>query len=110
MSKPTILTVDDDAQVSAAIARDLTQRYGGDYQVVRTTSGAQALSVLARAAPPGQPGADLRAADRRPPLVRAQPRPEDLPGPQPRALRLVRRGARRRGTPAARPRRGRAGR
>src|ERR671916_1334731 len=68
MSKPTILTVDDDAQVSAAIARDLTQRYGGDYQVVRTTSGAQALSVLARLALRNQPVA-LIAADQRMPQM-----------------------------------------
>ena len=68
MSKPTILTVDDDAQVSAAIARDLTQRYGGDYQVVRTTSGAQALSVLARLALRDQPVA-LIAADQRMPQM-----------------------------------------
>ncbi|HET7328928.1 MAG TPA: FAD-dependent oxidoreductase [Nocardioidaceae bacterium] len=47
MSKPTILTVDDDPMVSAAIARDLRNRYGADYRVVRATSGAEALSVLA---------------------------------------------------------------
>jgi hypothetical protein len=28
MGKPTILTVDDDAQVSQAITRDLRSRYG----------------------------------------------------------------------------------
>ncbi len=39
MSKPTILTVDDDPVVSAAIARDLRERYGADYRVVRATSG-----------------------------------------------------------------------
>ncbi|HET6651548.1 MAG TPA: FAD-dependent oxidoreductase [Nocardioides sp.] len=46
MSRPTILTVDDDPQVSAAITRDLLARYGTDYRVVRTTSGAEALGVL----------------------------------------------------------------
>ena len=66
MSKPTILTVDDDAQVSAAIARDLSGRYAGEYRVVRTTSGAQALSVLARLALRDQPVA-LIAADQRMP-------------------------------------------
>ena len=30
MSKPTILTVDDDPMVSAAITRDLRTRYGAD--------------------------------------------------------------------------------
>jgi len=37
MSRPTVLTVDDDPQVSAAITRDLLSRYGSDYRVVRTT-------------------------------------------------------------------------
>ena len=47
MSKPTILTVDDDPLVSAAITRDLRGRYGADYRIVRATSGAEALDVLA---------------------------------------------------------------
>ncbi|HEY7628336.1 MAG TPA: FAD-dependent oxidoreductase [Ilumatobacteraceae bacterium] len=46
VSKPTILTVDDDPAVSQAISRDLRRRYGADYQVVRATSGAEALRVL----------------------------------------------------------------
>jgi thioredoxin reductase (NADPH) len=50
MSKPTILTVDDDGQVSAAITRDLANRYGEDYRLVRTGSGAAALDVLTRLA------------------------------------------------------------
>jgi thioredoxin reductase (NADPH) len=68
MSKPTILTVDDDAQVSAAIARDLSRRYGGEYRVVRATSGEQALSVLTRLALRNQPVA-LIAADQRMPQM-----------------------------------------
>ena len=32
----TILTVDDDAAVSQAIARDLRAHYGADYRIVRT--------------------------------------------------------------------------
>jgi thioredoxin reductase (NADPH) len=50
MAKPTILTVDDDVVVSQAIARDLRSRYGADYRVVRATSGADALDVLAELA------------------------------------------------------------
>ncbi|QNN52450.1 FAD-dependent oxidoreductase [Nocardioides mesophilus] len=46
MSKPTILTVDDDPVVSRAITRDLRARYGADYRVVGTTSAAEALAVL----------------------------------------------------------------
>ena len=47
MTKPTILAVDDDPAVSRAITRDLRARYGADYRVIRATSGAEALAVLA---------------------------------------------------------------
>jgi thioredoxin reductase (NADPH) len=50
MSKPTILTVDDDPQVSQAITRDLRSRYGSAYRIVRANSGAEALDVLAELA------------------------------------------------------------
>jgi thioredoxin reductase (NADPH) len=46
VAKPTILTVDDDPAVSQAISRDLRRRYGADYQIVRATSGAEALRFL----------------------------------------------------------------
>ncbi len=48
MSKPTILTVDDDPMVSAAITRDLVSQYGADYRIVGATSGPEALGVLPR--------------------------------------------------------------
>jgi thioredoxin reductase (NADPH) len=41
-----MLTVDDDQAVSRAVARDLRRRYGRDYQVVRASSGAEALDAL----------------------------------------------------------------
>jgi thioredoxin reductase (NADPH) len=66
MRRPTILTVDDDPQVSAAITRDLTGRYGGEYRVVRAGSGAEALAVLTRLALRDEPVA-LIAADQRMP-------------------------------------------
>jgi thioredoxin reductase (NADPH) len=47
VAKPAILTVDDDPAVSQAIARDVRRQYGVDYQIVRSTSGAEALDVLA---------------------------------------------------------------
>lgn len=46
MSKPILLTVDDDPSVSRAVARDLRRRYGEHYRVVRADSGAEALESL----------------------------------------------------------------
>src|SRR5438552_18015440 len=46
MANPAILTVDDDPAVSRAVARDLRQRYGEQYRVVRAESGADALEAL----------------------------------------------------------------
>ena len=68
MSKPTILTVDDDPAVSAAVSRDLRNRYGADYRIVRATSGAQALDVLTRMALRSQAVA-LIASDQRMPQM-----------------------------------------
>ena len=68
MSKPTILTVDDDPLVSAAIARDLRSRYGADYRIVRAASGAEALAVLTELVLRDQAVA-LIAADQRMPQM-----------------------------------------
>lgn len=46
MGKPVLLTVDDDADVLAAIARDLRGHYGRDYRILRADSGAAALELL----------------------------------------------------------------
>ncbi len=46
VSRPSILTVDDDPSVSRAVARDLRRHYGEDYRIVRAESGAQALEAL----------------------------------------------------------------
>jgi thioredoxin reductase (NADPH) len=66
VTKPAILTVDDDPMVSSAIARDLRRRYGDDYLVVKATSGAQALAALTKLALRNQPIA-LIATDQRMP-------------------------------------------
>ncbi|NUR81320.1 MAG: FAD-dependent oxidoreductase [Dermatophilaceae bacterium] len=66
MARPAILTVDDDAPVSAAIARDLRARYGADHRILRASSGAEALELVARLLLKGQPLA-LVAADQRMP-------------------------------------------
>jgi thioredoxin reductase (NADPH) len=68
MSKPVILTVDDDPMVSAAIAHDLRSHYGADYRIVRAASGPEALAALARLALRDQPVA-LIVADQRMPQM-----------------------------------------
>lgn len=46
MTKPVLLTIDDDADVLAAVARDLRKRYGKDYRILRADSGVAALELL----------------------------------------------------------------
>ncbi len=41
-NKPIILTVDDDPAVLGAIARDLRQRYGEHYRIIRADSAESA--------------------------------------------------------------------
>jgi len=68
MGKATILTVDDDPEVLAAITRDLRRQYGERYRIVRAGTGAEALEVLAELALREQPVA-LIAADQRMPQM-----------------------------------------
>ncbi len=68
MTRPAIVTVDDDQQVSAALARDLRRRYGRDYRLVRASSGDEALEVLAELALRDRPVA-LVAVDQRMPRM-----------------------------------------
>ena len=46
MTKPVILSVDDDPQVLNAVERDLRRNYQNDYRVVKATSGAEALEAV----------------------------------------------------------------
>ncbi|GIJ69098.1 FAD-dependent oxidoreductase [Virgisporangium ochraceum] len=46
MSRPAILTVDDDPAVSRAVARDLRRKYGEHFQIVRASSGDEGLAAL----------------------------------------------------------------
>ncbi|MBF4768035.1 FAD-dependent oxidoreductase [Nocardioides agariphilus] len=68
MARPAIVTVDDDQQVSAALARDLRRRYGRDYRIVRASSGEEALEALAELALRDRPVA-LVAVDQRMPRM-----------------------------------------
>ncbi|MGD9144215.1 MAG: FAD-dependent oxidoreductase [Anaerolineae bacterium] len=45
MTKPIILTVDDEPQVLNAVERDLRRHYRGDYRIVKASSGAEALEA-----------------------------------------------------------------
>jgi thioredoxin reductase (NADPH) len=66
VAKPAILTVDDDPAVLQSITRDLRSRFGDDYQIVRASSGADALKLLAEFATRGRQVA-LIASDQRMP-------------------------------------------
>ncbi|HSK90392.1 MAG TPA: FAD-dependent oxidoreductase [Euzebyales bacterium] len=66
MSRPVILTVDDDAAVSRAIARDLRRQYGERYRIVRAESGPDALEALGELVTRGEQPAVLLADHRMP--------------------------------------------
>ena len=46
MNKPAILVVDDDAQVLAAVRRDLRSKYQKSYTVIGASSGEEALATI----------------------------------------------------------------
>lgn len=46
MAKPAIIAVDDDPPVLNAVERDLRQKYGRDYRILKADSGASALESL----------------------------------------------------------------
>jgi thioredoxin reductase (NADPH) len=68
MKKPIILTVDDDAQVLAAITRDLRQEFRQDYRILSVNSGSEALTTLDTLRTRAEPLA-LVLADQRMPEV-----------------------------------------
>ncbi|MDQ3150615.1 MAG: FAD-dependent oxidoreductase [Actinomycetota bacterium] len=66
MNKPVLLTVDDDAGVSRAVARDLRRRYGEGYRVLRADSAHEALEALRVLKLRGEPVAVMLADYRMP--------------------------------------------
>ena len=68
MSRPAIITVDDDPHVLAAIASDLRKRYSRDYRIVRAASGSEALDVLRSLKQADEPVALLLSDQRMPGL------------------------------------------
>jgi thioredoxin reductase (NADPH) len=69
MGRPSIVVTDDDALVAEAITRDLRDRFGDDHRIVRTTSGAEALDVVARLTLRDEPVALLVTDQRMPELT-----------------------------------------
>ena len=47
MSKPIIMTIDDEPAVLNAIERDLRRQYGEDFRIMKATSGQEALDAVA---------------------------------------------------------------
>jgi thioredoxin reductase (NADPH) len=68
MTKPVILTVDDEPQVLNAVERDLRQHYRSDYRIIKATSGAEALEAVRQLKARNAPIA-LFLADQRMPVM-----------------------------------------
>jgi thioredoxin reductase (NADPH) len=68
MVKPIILTVDDEIQVLNAIERDLREHYGSGYQIIKASSGTDALETLRELKLRNSPVALLLADQRMPEL------------------------------------------
>ncbi|MBL8215634.1 MAG: FAD-dependent oxidoreductase [Bryobacterales bacterium] len=66
MTKPSILTVDDDPNVLRSVERDLRKRYGQEYRILRAASGEEALDALRKLKLRNEPVALLIADQRMP--------------------------------------------
>ena len=66
MANPVILVVDDDPQVLRAVGREVRGRFGGDYRIVASGSGADALDAIRRLTLRGTPIALLVVDQRMP--------------------------------------------
>lgn len=55
MVKPVIFCVDDDAEVLAAVERDLRQHYKGEYRIMKSNSGTEALEAVRQLKQRGTP-------------------------------------------------------
>lgn len=69
MSKPIILTVDDDPVVLNAVERDLRARYGQDYRIVSINLGRPALEYLEKMQQRGETTALLLVDQRMPQMT-----------------------------------------
>jgi len=68
MTRPHILAVDDDRAVLASVERDLRQKYGRDYRVIKAESAEQALAAVQQLKTRGETVA-LYVVDQRMPVT-----------------------------------------
>jgi thioredoxin reductase (NADPH) len=68
MTKPVIISVDDDPEVLASVQRDLRSHYRGDYRIVTATSGQEGLDAARELKQRGTPIA-LFLVDERMPMM-----------------------------------------
>ncbi len=66
VSKPILLTVDDDPTVSRAVARDLRRQYGEAYRIMRADFLDEALTLIREVVLRGEQVAVILADDRMP--------------------------------------------
>lgn len=72
MTKPVILTVDDDREVLGAIERDLRRRYRSQYKIIASPSGREALEVATGLKARGTPLAMFLVDQRMPEMTGMQ--------------------------------------
>jgi len=72
MAKPVILCLDDDPMVLNAVERDLRQKYGQDYRLIKINSGSAALDALQQLQKRNETVALLLADQRMPQMTGVQ--------------------------------------
>jgi len=72
VTKPIILSIDDDAAVRSALERDLRAHFRSDYRIVSASSGAEALDAVRQLKARGTPVALFLADQRMPQMTGTQ--------------------------------------
>ena len=88
MAKPVILTVDDEQVVLNSIERDLRQKYGRDYRILKSDSAAGSLDILKQLTARGESVA-LFVADQRMPEMSGTQFLEQAGGMFPEAKKVL---------------------